>query len=92
MEKKFSADELARYAVLETGQTKEKYLEWYGADENENWNMAYIMYLIDACGTGKTVTKTLSPEAFYNEMQIKGWMSFTIIPEEGDIISLVLVP
>lgn len=84
----FSADELARYAVLEIGQTKEKYLEWYGADESENWNMAYILYLIDECGAGKTVTKTLSPEAFYNEMQRKGWMSFTIIPKEGDIIFL----
>lgn len=82
----FSTDELARYAILETGQTKEKYLEWYGAEENDNWNMAFIMYLIDECGAGKTVTKTLSSEAFYNEMQRKGWMSFTIIPKEGDII------
>lgn len=84
----FSTDELARYAVLETGQTKEKYLEWYGAGEDENWNIAYILYLIDQCGAGKTVTKTLSAEAFYNEMQRKGWMSFTIIPKEGDIIFL----
>lgn len=84
----FSADELARYAILETGQTKEKYLEWYGAAENDNWNMAYIMYLINECGAGSAVTKTLSAEAFYNEMQRKGFMAFTIIPKEGDIIFL----
>lgn len=84
----FSADELARYAILETGQTKEKYLEWYGAGENDNWNMAYIMYLINKCGAGSTVTKTLSAEAFYNEMQRKGFMTFSIIPKEGDIIFL----
>ncbi|MCM1083344.1 MAG: M23 family metallopeptidase [Clostridium sp.] len=86
----FSTDELARHAVLETGQTKEKYLEWYGAAENDNWNMAYVMYLIDKCGAGQTVTKTLSAEAFYNEMQRKGYMSVINIPSEGDIMFLSL--
>ncbi len=82
----FSTDELARYAVLETGQTKEKYLEWYGADDGSDWNMAYIMYLLDECKAINGVTRTLSAEAFYNEMQRKGWMAFTLIPKEGDII------
>lgn len=83
------SDELSVYAASETGQSRNKYMDWYPVADGERWNMAFIMYCLNEGGylVPGCVTKTNNVNEFMNELLKRGWMSF-INGSAGDIIFL----
>lgn len=80
------SDELAMYASQETGQSREKYAEWYPLSEGEGWNMAWMMYVLGQAGyLDVCVTKTNDAAAFRQELSLGGYIKY-LNPKQGDII------